>query len=176
MVCIAAFIILCILSIFVAILSIFRRDLGKKYFKVFKKSWGCVGKKLTLQKCETNFKEDIKNSILKKVVVKRPHLVKPISVAIEVAAVLIVVITIWSLVTAVKSGLSLWALGTCDIVQISSSQSVVGSLIGARSFRLFLTSFVLGMRRSSTLLQSLLLATTARSTLRLPLISLTQGV
>lgn len=120
MVCIAAFIILCILSIFVAILSIFRRDLGKKYLKVFKKSWGCVGKKLTLQKCETNFKEDIKNSILKKVVVKRPHLVKPISVAIEVAAVLIVVITIWSLVTAVKSGLSLWALGTCDIVHPSA--------------------------------------------------------
>ena len=120
MVCIAAFIILCILSIFVAILSIFRRDLGQKYLKVFKKSWGCVGKKLTLQKCETNFKDDIKNSILKKVVVKKPNLVKPISVAIEVAAVLIVIITVWSLVTAVKSGLSLWALGTCDIVHPSA--------------------------------------------------------
>ena len=120
MVCIAAFIILCILSLFVAILSIFRRDLGKKYLQVFKKSWGCVGKKITLQKCETNFKDDIKNSILKKVVIKKPHLVKPISIAIEVAAVLIVVITVWSLVIAVKSGLSLWALGTCDIVHPSA--------------------------------------------------------
>jgi len=120
MVCIAAFIILCLLSVFVAILSIFRRDLGKKYWATFKKAWGCVGKKVTLQKCETHFKEDIKNSILKKVILKKPKLVKPISVGIEVVAVLIVLITVWSLVTAVKSGLALWTLGTCDVVRPSA--------------------------------------------------------
>ncbi|MBQ6510879.1 hypothetical protein IJI94_02825 [Candidatus Saccharibacteria bacterium] len=120
MVCIAAFIILCIISVFVAILSIFRRDIGRKYWKTFKKAWGCVWKKVRLQKCETNFKEDVKNSILKKVVIKKPRLVKPLSIAIEVASVLIVFITIWSLVAAVKAGLSLWTLGTCNVTSPSS--------------------------------------------------------
>lgn len=127
MVCIAAFIILCFLSVFVAILSIFRRDLGKKYWQTFRKAWGCVGKRITLQKCETSFKDDIKNSILKKFIIKKPKLVKPISVGIEIVAVLIVVITVWSLVTAVKSGLALWTLGTCDVVRPSAC--VIGAEI-----------------------------------------------
>jgi hypothetical protein len=114
MVCIAAFIILCLLSVFVGILSIFRRDIGKKYWKVFKKSWGCVWKRVRLQKCETNFKEDVKNSILKKVVLKKPKLVKPISVGIEIISVLIVALTVWSLVEGLRAGLSLYALGTCN--------------------------------------------------------------
>ncbi len=120
MVCIAAFIILCILSVFVAVLSIFKRELGKKYWKVFKKSWGCVGKKVTLQKCETNFKDDVKNTLLAKVVIKKPKLVKPLGIAIEVASVLIVAITIWSLAVAIKSGLALWTFGTCDVTKPSS--------------------------------------------------------
>lgn len=120
MVCIAAFIILCLISVFVAILSIFRRDIGKRYWKTFKKAWGCVWKKVRLQKCETNFKEDVKNSILKKVVIKRPKLVKPLSVTIEILSVLIVLVTIWSIVEAAKAGLSLWALGTCNVTSPSS--------------------------------------------------------
>jgi len=117
MVCIAAFIILCLLSVFVGVLSIFRRDIGKKYWSVFKKSWGCVAKRVTLQKCETNFKEDVKNSILKKVVVKKPKLVRPISIVIEVLSVMIVLVTAWSLVEGAKAGLALYALGTCNVQQ-----------------------------------------------------------
>ncbi len=120
MVCIAAFIILCIISVFVAILNIFRRDIGRRYWKTFKKAWGCVWKKVRLQKCETNFKEDVKNSILRKVVIKRPKLVKPLSITIEVVSVLIVFVTIWSLVEAAKAGLSLWTLGTCNVTSPSS--------------------------------------------------------
>ena len=115
MVCIAAFIILCLMSVVVAFLSIFRRDIGKRWWKTFKKAWGCVGKRITLQKCETGFKEDIKNSILSRVIVKKPKLVKPISVAIEVVAVLIVLVTAWSLVEGAKAGLALWSLGTCNV-------------------------------------------------------------
>ncbi len=120
MVCVAAFIILCLVSIFVAVLSIFKRDIGRKYWKTFKKAWGCVWKKVRLQKCETNFKEDVKNSILKKVVIKKPKLVKPISVVIEIVSVLIVFVTIWSIIEAAKAGLSLWALGTCNVSSPSS--------------------------------------------------------
>ena len=120
MVCIAAFIVLCLISVFVAILSIFKRDIGKKYWKVFKKSWSCVGKRVTLQKCETGFKDDVKNLLLKKVVVKHPKLVKPLSVTIEVASILIVFVSVWSLVEASKAGLALWTLGTCNVQRPSA--------------------------------------------------------
>lgn len=108
------------MSVFVGILAIFRRDIGAKYWGTFKKAWGCVGKKVTLQKCETNFKEDIKNSLLSRFVVRRPKLVKPLSVGIEILAVLVVLITVWSLVEAAKAGLSLWVFGTCNVSRPSA--------------------------------------------------------
>lgn len=120
MVCIAAFIILCIVGVFVAFLSIFRRDIGQKYWAVFKKSWGCVGKKVRLQKCETNFKDDVKNTLLSKVVLKHPKWLKPLSVAIEAGAILIVFITVWSLIEAIKALLALWVFGTCNVSQPAS--------------------------------------------------------
>lgn len=120
MVCVAAFIILCLVGVFVAFLSIFRRDIGRKYWAVFKKAWGCVGKKVRLQKCETNFKDDVKNSLLSKVVLKHPKWVRPLGVAIEVSAVLIVLITIWSIVESIKALLALWVFGTCNISQPAS--------------------------------------------------------
>ncbi len=120
MVCVAAFIILAIIGVFVAFLSIFKRDIGRKYWKIFKKSWHCFTHHITFRKCDTNFKDDVKNVLLKKVVIKHPKAVKPLSVTIEVAAVLIVAVSVWSLVTAVKSGLALWTLGTCNVRQPSA--------------------------------------------------------
>ena len=117
MVCIAAFIILALVGVFVAFLSIFRRDIGKKYWAVFKKAWGCVGKKVRLQKCETNFKDDVKNTLLSRVVLKHPKWVKPLGATIEVSAVLIVFVTIWSLVEAIKALLAIWVFGTCNVSQ-----------------------------------------------------------
>ncbi len=115
MVCIAAFIILLIVGIFVAFISIFKPKVGKRYLKTLKKSWGCFGKRLTLQKCETGFGDDVKNTVLSKLVLKNPKLVKPASVAIEVASILVVVITVWSLVEGAKASLALWTLGTCNV-------------------------------------------------------------
>ena len=103
MVCVAAFIILSLLSIFVGFLSIFNKQLGQKYWTVFKKAWHCVFKKVRLQKCDTNFKDDVKNTLLKRIVLKNPKLLKPASLLIEVVSVLIVFITVWSFVIAVKS-------------------------------------------------------------------------
>ncbi len=120
MVCIAAFIILCLISLFIGIIAIFKREVGRRYWKTFKKAWSCVWKKVRLQKCETNFKDDIKNSILKKVIIKKPKLVKPISTAIEITAVLIVLITVWSLIEGAKAGLSLYSLGTCNVTTPSA--------------------------------------------------------
>ena len=115
MVCIAAFIILIVVGIFVAFVSIFKRDLGKKYLKVLKKSWHCFTRHLTFRKCDTSFQDDVKTALLKKVVLKNPKAVKPLSITIEVASILIVIITAWSLIEGIKAGLALWTLGTCNV-------------------------------------------------------------
>lgn len=115
MVCIAAFIILALIGVFVAIISIFKPQVGKSYWKMFKKAWGCLWKKVRLQKCETGFKDDVKNTILSRVIVKHPKWVKPLSVTIEVLSVVIVVVAVWAVLTAVKSVLALWALGSCNV-------------------------------------------------------------
>lgn len=120
MVCIAAFIILALIGVFVAIISIFKPKVGKSYLKMFKKAWGCLWKKVRLQKCETGFKEDVKNTLLSRVIIKHPKWTKPLSIIIEVLSVLIVIIAIWALLTAVKSLLALWALGSCNVTKPSA--------------------------------------------------------
>lgn len=120
MVCIAAFIILAIIGVFVAIISIFKPQVGKSYWKMFKKAWGCLWKKVRLQKCETGFKDDVKNTILSRVIVKHPKWVKPLSVMIEILSVIIVIIAVWAILTAVKSLLALWALGSCNVTKPSA--------------------------------------------------------
>ena len=120
MVCIAAFIILLIVGIFVAFISIFKPKVGKRYLRTLKKSWGCFGKRITLQKCETSFGDDIKNNVLSKLIIRHPKWVKPVSAMIEAASILIVVITVWSLVEGVKAGLALYSLGTCNVKHAES--------------------------------------------------------
>lgn len=117
MVCVAAFIILALIGVFVAVISIFKPKVGKAYLKMFKKAWGCLWKKVRLQKCETGFKDDVKNTILSRVIVKHPKWVKPLSVIIEILSVLIVIVAIWAILTAIKSLLALWALGTCNVTK-----------------------------------------------------------
>ena len=120
MVCIAAFIILAIIGVFVAIISIFKPKVGKAYLKMFKKAWGCLWKKVRLQKCETGFKDDVKNTLLSRVIIKHPKWVKPLSVIIEVVSVIIVIVAVWAILTAVKSLLALWALGSCNVTKPSA--------------------------------------------------------
>ena len=120
MVCIAAFIILAILGVFVALISIFKPKVGKAYLKAMKKAWGCLWKKVRLQKCETGFKDDVKNTLLSRVMLKHPKWVKPLSVIIEIISVVIVVVAVWALLTAIKSLLALWALGSCNVTKPSA--------------------------------------------------------
>ena len=58
MVCVAAFIILVLIGVAAALISIFNRDFGRKYLALLKKSFHCFGKRIRLQKCDTNFSED----------------------------------------------------------------------------------------------------------------------
>ena len=120
MVCIAAFIILAIIGVFVAFISIFKPKVGKAYLKAMKKAWGCLWKKVRLQKCETGFKDDVKNGLLSRVMLKHPKWVKPLSIVIEVVSVIIVIVAVWALLTAIKSLLALWALGSCNVTKPSA--------------------------------------------------------
>lgn len=120
MVCIAAFIILALIGVFVAIVSIFKPKVGKAYLKMFKKAWGCLWKKVRLQKCETNFKSDVKNTLLSRVVIKHPKWTKPLSVLIEILSVIIVLVVIWAIITAIKSLLALWVFGSCNVTKPSA--------------------------------------------------------
>lgn len=117
MVCVAAFIILAVVGVFVAIASIFKPKLWKSYTKALKKAWGCLWKKVRLQKCETGFKDDVKNTLLSRVMLRHPKLVKPLSIVIEILSIIIVVVVIWAILTAIKSLLALWALGTCNVTK-----------------------------------------------------------
>lgn len=120
MVCIAAFIILAIVGVFVAFISIFKPRVGRAYLKAMKKAWSCLWKKVRLQKCETRFKDDVKNTLLSRVIIKHPKWVKPLSVLIEVLSIVVVVVTVWAILTAIKSLLALWALGSCNVTTPSA--------------------------------------------------------
>lgn len=117
MVCIAAFIILAIVGVFVAVLSIFKPKLWKSYTKALKKAWGCLWTKVRLQKCETGFKDDVKNTLLSRIMLKHPKWVKPLSIIIEILSIVIVVVVVWAILTSIKSLLALWALGTCNVTK-----------------------------------------------------------
>lgn len=103
-----------------ALISIFKPKIGKSYLKSLKKAWGCLWKKVRLQKCETGFKEDVKNTLLSRVMLKQPKLVKPLSIIIEVLSIVIVVVTVWAILTAIKSLLALWILGSCNVTKPSA--------------------------------------------------------
>ncbi len=102
MFCIAAFIVLGIISIF----SASKRKLAKK-------AWSCTLRRVTFRPCDTSFKEEAKSHLLARVANKTPRLVKLADVGIEIASFLLVILTVWSLLIAVKSGLDLYVWGTC---------------------------------------------------------------
>ncbi len=102
MFCIAAFIVLMIMGIFSA-----------RYRRLAGDAWKCVARKTTFRKCDTNFKADLKNQLLGKMAVKRPRLTRFLDRWIEVLAFAFVIITIWSLLSVVRSGLFLYVYDTC---------------------------------------------------------------
>jgi len=120
MLCIAAFIILTIIVSLVPIIRIFNKKVADSIWKLFKKALYCVSRRATFRKCDSSFKDDIKNTILRKVVLKRPKMIKPLSIIIEITATLIIVISLWSVLIGVKSLLSLYVYGTCDISRPAS--------------------------------------------------------
>jgi hypothetical protein len=103
MLCIAAFLVLIVLATFSA-----------RHRRMLSRAWGCTVRRVTLRPCDTSFGQDLKDGLLAPVAVWRPGLVRPASIAIEVGALLIVLVSVWSLYVVAKGGLNLWVYGTCD--------------------------------------------------------------
>lgn len=103
MFCIAAFIVLVFLGI-----------VSAKYRYWLRKAWHCMFRRVTFRACDTSFKDEVKGRLLARVAVKRPQLVKHADIALEVAAFLVIVLTVWSLYVVAKSGLNLYVYGTCN--------------------------------------------------------------
>jgi len=109
MFCIAAFIVLAIISIFSA-----------SHRKLAKKAWDCTLHRITFRPCDTSFKEETKSKLLSHVANKTPRLVKIADIGIEIASFALVIFTIWSLLSVLYSGLNLFVWGTCTPESASS--------------------------------------------------------
>lgn len=103
MACIAAFVVLLVLSAFSA-----------RHRKLLRQSWGCVTKRVTFRPCDTSFRDDIKTSALAPLALKAPRLVRPASGAIEVVAWVMVLSLVVSAYMVLRGGLNLVVYGTCD--------------------------------------------------------------
>lgn len=109
MFCIAAFIVLAIISVF----SASQRKLAKK-------AWDCTLHRITFRPCDTTFKEELKDKMLSRVARKKPKLVHLADIGIEVGSFLLVILTVWSILVVLESGLNLFVWGTCTPNQASS--------------------------------------------------------
>lgn len=109
MFCIAAFIVLALISIF-----------SVKYRKLAKKAWSCTLHRITFRPCDTSFKEETKSKLLSHVANRTPGLVKLADIGIEIASFILVTLTVWSLLVALESGLNIFVWGTCTPNNASS--------------------------------------------------------
>jgi len=109
MFCIAAFIVLAVISIF-----------SVKYRKLASKAWSCTLHRVTFRPCDTSFKEETKSKLLSHVANKTPRLVKFADIMIEIASFILVTLTVWSLLVAIESGLNIFVWGTCTPNNASS--------------------------------------------------------
>ena len=109
MFCIAAFIILAIISIF-----------SVKYRKMAKQAWSCTLHRVTFRPCDTSFKEETKSKLLSHVANRTPKLVKFADFVIEFLSFVLVILTVWSLYVAFMALLNLFVWGTCNPNNASS--------------------------------------------------------
>tara|TARA_B100000745_G_scaffold298463_1_gene247179 strand:+ start:2159 stop:3229 length:1071 start_codon:yes stop_codon:yes gene_type:complete len=145
MFCIAAFIIFVVLGIF-----------SVRYRSLAKKAWYCVGRKLTLRPCEIGFKEEAKDALIGRFILTRPRLARFLDRWIEVFATIFVVLSVWSLLLVLQSGLFLFVYDTCnpkDVESCSLGGESCGVSTGQQSFLAAVMNFeVLDWTKEETLL------------------------
>lgn len=103
MLCIAAFIVFCVLGIFSAY-----------YRKLAAKAWYCVVKRITFKPCDITLAQEIKGKLLGKIILKRPKVAKFFEKWIDVFAFAFIVLSIWSVFSVAFASLNLLVYDTCD--------------------------------------------------------------
>ena len=121
MFCIAAFIIFAVLGIFSA-----------SYRSLAKKAWKCVLRKMTFRPCDINFQEEAKAKLLGKFIVTKPRLARFLDRWIGVFASVFVILSVWSLLVVLNSGLNLLVYDTCN-PNNAESCSLAGEACGVTS-------------------------------------------
>ena len=121
MFCIAAFIIFAILGIFSA-----------SYRSLAKKAWKCVLRKMTFRPCDINFQEEAKAKLLGRFIITKPRLARFLDRWIGVFASIFVILSVWSLLVVLNSGLNLLVYDTCN-PNNAESCSLAGEACGITS-------------------------------------------
>lgn len=121
MFCIAAFIIFAVLGIFSA-----------NYRSLAKKAWKCVFRKMTFRPCDINFQEEAKAKLLGKFIFTKPRLARFLDQWIGVLASIFVILSMWSLLVVLNSGLNLLVYDTCN-PNNAESCSLAGEACGITS-------------------------------------------
>jgi hypothetical protein len=103
MFCIAAFIIFGILGLFSA-----------RYRTLAKKSWGCVIRKITFKPCDISVQEEMKSRLIGKFILTKPGLARFIDRWAGTFAWVFVILSVWSLLIVLNSGLNLLVYDTCN--------------------------------------------------------------
>lgn len=102
---------LCIASFFVfAILGIF----SVSYRQLAGKAWYCLAKKIQFKPCDINFNEELKGKLLGKLIFTHPRLAKFLNTWIDWLAALFIILSIWSTISVLISGLNLIVYDTCN--------------------------------------------------------------
>ncbi len=121
MFCIAAFIIFAILGIFSA-----------SYRSLAKKAWKCTLRKMTFRPCDINFQEEAKAKLLGRFIITKPRLARFLDRWIGVFASVFVILSVWSLLIVLNSGLNLLVYDTCN-PNNAESCSLAGEACGVTS-------------------------------------------
>ncbi len=121
MFCIAAFIIFAILGIFSA-----------SYRSLAKKAWKCTLRKMTFRPCDINFQEEAKARLLGRIIITKPRLAKFLDRWIGTFASVFVILSAWSLLVVLNSGLNLVVYDTCN-PNNAESCSLAGEACGVSS-------------------------------------------
>lgn len=103
MFCIFAFVVFLILGIFSA-----------RYRGLAKKSWKCVGTKLTFRTCDISLKEEIRSQFIGSFIVKYPRFARFMDRWAETIAFIFVALSIWSLLVVINSGINYYVYDTCS--------------------------------------------------------------
>ncbi len=103
MFCIVAFVIFAILGIFSA-----------SYRSLAKKAWSCVWRRLTFKPCDMDLQEELKSRLVGKYILTKPRLGRFLSRYAGALAWIFVILSIWSLVVVLNSGLNLFVYDTCN--------------------------------------------------------------